>query len=281
MKDNTPTQPAEPEAEEQKPVEEITIQSLLSSGAHYGHVTEAWSPKMAPYLCGSKSVVDTKRRDNNKKDIYIFDLELTLKLWRRARKVIVENARKGGTILFIGVKPQCKEIIKREADRSGSFYVCNKWVGGLLTNFQTLNASVKRIELLEKQLTNKELSTHYTKKELLLKQRELDTLLKKFGGVRSMTQPPDMLFIVDVSKNHIAVAEATALGIPVVGITDSNADPDSITHIIPANDDAAGAINLIVSNVADAVIEGKQMLQEDVITDNEGADTCLETETTD
>jgi len=245
---------------------EITLQTLLANGAHYGHSTTSWCPKMAPYLYGTKSVVNYKRRYSAaSKDVYIFNLDLTLRFWRKARELIVNNASTGGSMLLVGTKAQCREVVEREAERSGCFYVNHKWVGGVLTNFDTTRQSVARMDEIERLLVaadNTESKINFTKKERLVLQRELDKLNKKFGGIRNMTALPAMVFVVDVCKNAIAVTEAKKLNIPVIGITDSNADPDKIDHIIPANDDAAGTIDLILTNVADAVLEGKAIFDE-------------------
>lgn len=240
----------------QPELQEVTIQSLLSTGAHYGHTTTSWCPKMAPYLYGTKSV---NKRSRGTKNVYIFNLDLTLRLWRRARKAIVDNAAAGGSILFVGTKPQSREIIRREALRSGSPFVDYKWVGGLLTNEKTVRQSINKMTEIENLLAahkDTESNIRLTKKEALLMQRDLDKLDKKFGGIRGKSAPT-MMFVIDTARNHIAIEEAQALDIPIVAITDSNSDPDNIDYIIPANDDATGALNLLISNVADAVLEGK------------------------
>lgn len=256
---------------------DITLQSLLSSGAHYGHATEAWCPKMAPYLYGTKSVRDKKFR--NTKDVYIFNLDLTIQFWEVARKAIFKNAAAGGSLLFVGTKPQGRAIIEREALRCNSHYICHKWVGGILTNFGTLRQSVAKMDKIEQLLASNadpDSKVSLVKKEALLRQKDLNKLIHKFGGIRTMQQTPTMMFVMDIANNHTAVAEAKALHIPIVGIADSNADPESIDYIIPANDDATGALNLIISNVANAVIAGQNAYQEKLMISNQGSDFIIQ-----
>lgn len=251
-------------------LQEVTVQSLIATGAHYGHTMSTWNPKMAPYLYGTKTVPEVKRDRSGKssrtprtqKAIYIFDLEKTLEMWYRARAAIVATAARGGTVLFIGTKPQCQSLVRREALRSNSPFVDQKWTGGLLTNHDILRKNIDRLNKLETFLSKlDDKSYKFSKKERLLLQREVDQLSAKFGGVRNLVTLPDLVFIADASRNPIAIAEARRLGIPLVGITDSNMDPDLMDYPIPANDDASGALNLLISNVAEAVIEGSQIYQ--------------------
>jgi small subunit ribosomal protein S2 len=244
MSDLNTTTTEEPlENKEEKRVERISVHSMLKSGAQFGHPTSDWHPKMARYLYGARN------------GVYIFNLDVTLKLWKRARQVIVDIVANGGSILMVGAKKQCKEILKEEAQKCGAFYVDHKWVAGTLTNFDTVRISVDKIDKFENLINDPNIKL--TKKEKLLKSKEREKLLTQFGGIKDMTKLPSALFVVDIVKHRLAIEEARNLNIPVIALVDSNVDPDCIDYIIPVNDDATGSLKLFISNVADAVTEGK------------------------
>ena len=249
LEENTP----EEKTEERR---QITIQTMLESGVHFGHKTSIWNPKMAPYIHGHRN------------DVYIFNLERTLLLWQRARQVIVDTIARGGTILMVGPKKQCREVLEREAKRCGAYYISHKWVGGTLTNNATIRASIRRMQEIRAFLEKCEVEgseVKITKKEKLMQRRELIKLEKRFGGIEDMRVLPDLIFLVDVVRYDQAVREAKNLHIPIVGLVDSNADPDKIDYIIPANDDANGALELFICNIADAILEGKEMHQASLV----------------
>jgi small subunit ribosomal protein S2 len=231
----------------------ITIQNLLVAGSQFGHKTSQWNPRMANYLYGSRN------------DVYIFNLERTLEAWHKAREVIVNTAARGGEILLVGAKRQCSQVIAKEAKRCNSFYVDYKWVGGTLTNLATVKASITKMkktrDLLEKLEQESPSRFKITKKEKLGKKRELDKLEQQFGGIEDMKNPPQLMFVVDVNHHLNAVLEARVKGIPVVALVDSNADPSLVDYVIPANDDANGSLALFITNVADAILEGKEVFE--------------------
>lgn len=227
---------------------EVSIRSLLEVGAHFGHQTQKWNPKMLPHIYCAKN------------GIHILNLDGTLKLWDRARKFIVDTVSRGGTLLFVGTKLQARDIVQEEAARSGGFYVTTRWLGGTLSNFQTIKNSIDRMRKLEELLAQSEVEgskVKLTKKEKLEITREVGKLEQSLGGIRNMKRPPDVIFVIDVLKETIAVQEARRLRIPVVALTDTNADPDRIEYPIPSNDDATRAIRLFAAAVGDAVIEGR------------------------
>ncbi len=226
----------------------VTIKSLLDAGAHFGHQTQRWNPKMLPFIYTERN------------GIHILNLDVTLKLWQRARKYILDTASRGGTILIVSTKQQSREIVEREAKRCGAPYVTNRWLGGTLTNFETIKNSIDRMRKMEDYLTKSERpdsEIKLNKKEKLMLSRRLKKLEDAIGGIRHMRKPPDLLFVVDIAKEEIAVAEARRLHIPIVALVDSNVDPTDIQFPIPSNDDASRTINLFVSAVADAIAEGK------------------------
>lgn len=248
----------------EKKVIPITVQSLLEAGAHFGHKTSNWNPSMAPYIYGSRN------------DVYIFNLERTLTLWQKAREQIVKVAEKGGTVLMAGAKKQCKEVLSREAVRCNSPYISHKWVAGILTNFNTVRVSIRKMKNLREFLERcEEGGVTITKKEKLFKKRELEKLEKQFGGIENMNKRPDLIFIADINKHHIAIDEARNMHIPTVALVDSNANPDLVDYIIPANDDSNGSLELFITNVSDAILEGQELReqnlrsQKDVMTDEE------------
>lgn len=226
----------------------ITIRTLIDAGAHYGHQTERWNPKMLPNIYGARN------------GVHIINLDITMKRWEIARKYIVDRVSLGGNVLFVGTKQQAKEIVKEEARRSGAFYVTSRWLGGCLSNFQTIKRSVDRMRKMEGLLAEASAEgtkIKITKKERLDISRQVEKLEANLGGIRDMKRVPDIIFIVDVVKESIAIAEANRLHIPVVALVDTNADPAAVAFPIPSNDDAARSIRLFCSAVADAIIEGR------------------------
>jgi len=222
---------------------EFTMRQLLEAGAHFGHRTQRWNPKMAPYIYGARS------------DIHIIDLTQTVPLFHQALVALRDVAAGGGRILFVGTKRQSSEPIAAAAKRCAQYYVNHRWLGGTLTNWQTISNSIKRLRSLEETLESAQ-SSGLTKKELLQILRERDKLERSLGGIKEMGGLPNILFVIDTNKEAIAVAEARKLGIPVAAILDSNSDPDGITYPVPGNDDAARAIALYCDLTARAVIDG-------------------------
>jgi small subunit ribosomal protein S2 len=229
---------------------EITMKQLLEAGVHFGHQTSRWNPKMKPYIFGARN------------GIHIIDLQQTVKMYRTAYDFVRDLAARGGTILFVGTKKQAQDIVREEAERCGMFYVNNRWLGGMLTNFQTIRASIERLRKLEESMADPEVVKALTKKEMSENAREHARLLAALSGIKTMRKLPDALWVIDTKKEEIAVAEAKRLGIPVVAVVDTNCEPDLIAHRIPGNDDAIRAIKLFTAGVADAVLEGKQILEE-------------------
>jgi len=225
----------------------VTMKELLEAGVHFGHRTQRWNPKMEPYIYTAR------------KGIYIINLQESLRLLEIAYNFVRDKAAEGATFLFVGTKRQAQDIIREEATRCGAFYVNNRWLGGLLTNFKTIKKRIDRLVELE-ELEESGRLDELPKKEQAKLKRELIKLRKNLGGVKSMERVPDVLYIVDPRKEKIAVAEANILGIPTVAIVDTNCDPDDIDYVIPGNDDAIRAIRLITSKIADAIIEGREGL---------------------
>jgi small subunit ribosomal protein S2 len=227
---------------------EITLQQLLMSGAHFGHLKRRWNPKMKPYIFMERS------------GIYIIDLNKTLANLMKACEVIGEISKTGEKVLFLGTKKQAKDIVRVESERCGMPFVTERWLGGMLTNFTTIKKSIKHLKNLEKMAVDGTYD-NITKKEILQIERKKEKLEKNLGGIKEMTRLPAGIFVVDTKKEAIAVAEAKKLSIPVFGILDTNSDPDPIDYPIPANDDAFKSISLIVHTIADAVVEGKQKIE--------------------
>jgi small subunit ribosomal protein S2 len=222
----------------------VTIRQLLDSGVHFGHQTRRWNPKMKRFIFTERS------------GIYIIDLQQSLGFIDKAYDFVKETVAHGGTVLFVGTKKQAQEAIAEQATRVGQPYVNQRWLGGLLTNFQTVSkrlARMKELEELDYEDTSK---SGFTKKELLIKKRELDKLHKSLGGIRNLTKTPSALWVVDTKKEHLAIDEARKLGIPVIGILDTNCDPDEVTYPIPGNDDAIRSVGLLTRIIADAAAEG-------------------------
>ena len=227
----------------------VSMKQLLESGVHFGHQTNKWNPKMKPYIFGARN------------GIYIIDLQQTVEMFKLAYSVVVDLVTEGGEILFVGTKRQGQESIRDEAERCGMPYVNQRWLGGMLTNFNTIKKSVDRLNILDRMFEDESLDT-FPKKEILKLQKERDKLERVLGSIRNMEGLPSGVFIVDPKKEHIAVNEARKLKIPIVAIVDTNCDPDEIDYIIPGNDDAIRAIKLFSSKIADAVIEGKRKFEE-------------------
>ena len=228
----------------------VSMKALLESGVHFGHRTNKWDPRMKPYIFTERN------------GIHIIDLQQTVKLLNQSYNVIRDSVANGGTVMFVGTKRQAQETIKEEATRAGMPYVTERWLGGMLTNWSTMYARIQELNRLEELRDTGEISK-LTKKEGLLIQREIDRLLIRLSGVRSMKRLPDLVFIVDVDREDAAVHEANLLNIPVVALVDTNCNPQGIDYVIPSNDDAIRAIKLLVAKVADAVLEGKAMRKEE------------------
>ncbi|HUP66423.1 MAG TPA: 30S ribosomal protein S2 [Thermoanaerobaculia bacterium] len=224
------------------------MKELLEAGVHFGHQTKRWNPKMKKYIFGKRN------------GIYIIDLQKTLKLFKEASAFVTELAAQGKRVLFVGTKRQAQDAIVEEANRCGMFYVNSRWLGGTLTNFMTVRKSIERLKELESALNDPE--KEMSKKERAAYDREREKLQKNLIGIREMEGLPDALFVIDPKKEHIAVQEARKLGIPVVGIVDTNCDPDDIEYVIPGNDDAIRAIRLFTSKIADSVLEGYSVAEE-------------------
>ena len=222
----------------------ISMKKLLEVGVHFGHQTKRWNPKMAPYIFTARN------------GIYIIDLKKSSDKIDEAYAALMDIVAKGGKVLFVGTKKQAQEAVQTEAERSGSFYVNSRWLGGTLTNFKTIQKRIRRLKELEKMEEDGTLEL-FTKKEAVLLMKEKAKLEKNLGGIKEMRRLPNALFVVDPKVEHNAVAEARILGIPVFGIVDTNCDPDEVDYVIPANDDAIRAVKLIVAAMADAVCEAK------------------------
>ncbi len=227
----------------------ITMKELLEAGVHFGHQTKRWNPKMKPYIFGARN------------GIYIIDLQKTVRMFRTAYDFVTDNVANGKSILFVGTKKQASLTIYEEANRCEMFYVHNRWLGGMLTNFQTIKKSIDRLNYLNT-IHNDETINLFPKKERLKLGKERVKLDNNLGGIRAMNGLPGAIFVVDPKNESIAVREGRRLGIPIISIVDSNCDPDEIDYIIPGNDDAIRAIRLITSRIADACIEGKNLLEE-------------------
>ena len=223
----------------------VSMKQMLETGVHFGHQTRRWNPKMRPFIFGARN------------GIHIIDLQQTVKLFRTAHDKLVETVAGGGKVLFIGTKRQAQEAVAAEATRAGQPYVTNRWMGGTLTNFVTIQKSIERLKKLEAMFADGSIN-RYQKKEILTLQRELDKLNLTLGGIKDMKKLPGALFVVDPRKERNAINEARKLNIPIVAIVDTNCDPDEIDYVIPGNDDAIRAIKLISSVMANAVQEGRQ-----------------------
>lgn len=227
----------------------VSMKQLLEAGVHFGHQTRRWNPKMARYIFTERN------------GIYIIDLQKTVKKLEEAYAFVKDVAANGDTVLFVGTKKQAGDSVREEAERAGVHYVNARWLGGMLTNYKTIRQRIQRLEQLRKMQEDGTFE-RLTKKEVIKLELEIDKLEKYLGGIKTMDKLPGALFIVDPRKERIAVSEAKKLGIPIVAIVDTNCDPDEIDYVIPGNDDAIRAVKLIASTMADAIIEGRQGLQE-------------------
>jgi small subunit ribosomal protein S2 len=241
------------------------MRQMLEAGVHFGHQTRFWNPKMAPYIFGHRN------------KIHIINLEKTLAKYQEAIAFVRKMAAKKGTILFVSTKRQAREIIAEEAQRCGMPYVDDRWLGGMMTNFKTLKLSVKRLKDLEAAMAEGNFEK-LSKKEALTLQREMDKLRKSIGGIKDMGGLPDAIFIIDVGYHKIAITEAGKLGIPVIGVVDTNHSPEGVSYVIPGNDDSSGAIRLYARGVADAVLEGKNQSLNEVVQQLAGDDEFVEVE---
>ena len=228
----------------------VSMKQLLEAGVHFGHQTRRWNPKMARFIFTERN------------GIYIIDLQKTVQKVDEAYEFVRDLAAKGESVLFVGTKKQAQNSIREEAERCNQFYVNERWLGGMLTNFRTIQTRIARLKELEAMFEDGTVE-QYTKKEAMLMQRELQKLEKNLGGIKDMKKLPGAIFVVDSKKEEIAVKEARKLGIPVIATVDTNCDPDVIDFPIPANDDAIRAVKLLTSKIADAVLEGRQGQQEE------------------
>ena len=227
----------------------ITMKELLEAGVHFGHQTKRWDPRMKDYIFGERN------------GIYIIDLQKTLKMFKEASKFVTELAASGKVLLFVGTKRQAQDAIAEEATRCGMFYINNRWLGGLLTNWVTVQKSVKRLQELDEMATDGRYDL-LTKKEVIKLERERKHLQANLAGIKNMRRLPDAIFVVDSSNEAIAVKEARKLGIPVVAVVDTNCDPDEVDYVIPGNDDALRAIRLFTTKIADSVVEARSLATE-------------------
>jgi small subunit ribosomal protein S2 len=232
----------------------VTMKELLEAGVHFGHETKRWDPKMKPYIFGARN------------GIYIIDLQKTVQLFKEAYQFVRDIVAKGEYVLFVGTKKQAQETINEQAGRCGMFYVNHRWLGGMLTNFQTIKRSIDRLNKLEA-MKNEEIYNLLPKKEVLELEKERSRLEKALGGIKNMDRLPGAVFVVDPKKERIAVKEARKIGIPSIGIVDTNCNPEELDYIIPGNDDAIRAITLFASKIADAAIEGKQIYEKQLQTE--------------
>jgi small subunit ribosomal protein S2 len=230
----------------------VTMRQMLEAGVHFGHQTRYWNPKMADYIFGQRN------------KIHIVNLEKTMQLYQDAMKHVRQLASNRGTILFVGTKRQAREIVAEEAQRAGMPFVDHRWLGGMLTNFKTVKASIKRLKDLEQMAVDGTLE-RMTKREALSHKRELDKLVKSLGGIKDMVALPDAMFVVDVGYHKIAVTEAKKLGIPIIGVVDTNHSPEGIAFVIPGNDDSSRAIRLYARGAADAILEGKSAVMQEIV----------------
>ncbi len=224
---------------------QVSMRDMLAAGVHFGHRTRYWNPKMAPYIYGSRN------------NVHILNLETTLPLFNEAMQVIAQVAARNGKVLFVGTKFAAREAIREEATRAGMPYVDHRWLGGMLTNYKTVRHSIKRLKMLEEKFEQGSFGS-LTKKEILNLTREKEKLERGLGGIKSMGGLPDAMFVIDVGHEKIAIKEAQKLGIPVIGVVDTNTNPEGIDYIIPGNDDAARAIRLYAAAAADACLAAKQ-----------------------
>jgi len=232
----------------------VTMREMLEAGVHFGHQTRYWNPKMAPYIFGHRN------------KIHIINLEKTLSMYQEAVKFVRQLASNKGSILFVGTKRQAREIIREEALRAGTPFVDHRWLGGMLTNFKTVKLSIKRLRDMEQMVQDGSIEK-LSKKEQLNFQREMVKLDRSLGGIKEMNGLPDALFVVDVGYQKGAITEANKLAIPVVGVVDTNHSPDGVDYVIPGNDDASRAVRLYVRGIADAILEGRSQVVQQIVSD--------------
>jgi small subunit ribosomal protein S2 len=225
-----------------------SLKTLLEAGVHFGHQTKRWNPKMKPYIFTDRN------------GIHIIDLQQTVKLLDEAHNFVTDLTARGGKVLFVGTKKQAQEVVQREADRSGQFYINRRWLGGTLTNFVTIRNRLRYLKELQRQRERGELD-YLPKQEAATRYKELERLERSLGGIRDMTQLPGAVFIIDPKREHLAVHEARRLGIPIIGVVDTNCDPDEIDFVIPANDDAIRSVRLLAAGIADAALQGRMQLE--------------------
>jgi small subunit ribosomal protein S2 len=228
----------------------VTMRQMLEAGVHFGHQTRFWNPKMAPFIFGHRN------------KIHIVNLEKSLPMFQDAQKFVRQLAANKGTVLFVGTKRAARDIVREEAQRAGMPFVDQRWLGGMLTNYKTVKGSIKRLHELEAQLAE---PGRLSKKEILTVQREVDKLNRSLGGIREMGGLPDAIFIIDVGYQKGAVVEAKKLGIPVIGVVDTNNSPDGVDYVVPGNDDSSRAIRLYARGIADAVLEGRAQVISEII----------------
>ena len=246
---------------------DVTVKQMLEAGAHFGHHTHLWNPRMKPYIFGARN------------GVHIIDLQKTLDMAQRALQCIENVVSQGQFVLFVGTKKQAQVIIADEAKRAGMYYVNHRWLGGTLTNFKTIKASIDRLNELE-EIQKQGDESGYKKKERLLMSKDISKLLRSLGGIREMTRLPGLLFVIDPRKEHIAICEAQKLGIPIVALTDTNCDPEGVDYLIPANDDAIKSIRLFTSMIADACLKGSEKRQEVIRSEVEDKDSSRREEVT-
>ena len=239
----------------------VAMKQLLEAGVHFGHQTRRWDPRMAPYIFTARN------------GIYIIDLQKTTKKIDEAYAVLKSIIDEGKTVIFVGTKKQAQECVREEAERCGMYYVNNRWLGGMLTNFETIRSRVERLKEIEKMAEDGTFDV-LPKKEVIELKKEADKLEKNLGGIRDMTELPGAMFVVDPKKERIAILEARKLGIPVIGLVDTNCNPEDVDYVIPGNDDAIRAIKLIIEAMANAVIESKQ--GESMVAKNDDEEATME-----
>jgi small subunit ribosomal protein S2 len=244
--------------QEEITVSYVTMKELLEAGVHFGHQTRRWNPKMEPYIFGARN------------GIHIIDLQKTVQFFKTAYNFVVEKVAEGGLVLFVGTKKQAQDAISEEAQRCAMFFVNHRWLGGMLTNYQTISRSIGRLKEFETMKEDGSLR-RFPKKEVLMMEKKAAKLERALGGIKDMGRLPDIVYVVDPRKESIAVQEARKMGIPLLAIVDSNCDPTEITYPIPGNDDAIRAIRLLTSRIANAVVEGKKLAEErlQALTDKE------------
>jgi small subunit ribosomal protein S2 len=239
----------------------VTMKELLEAGVHFGHQTRRWNPKMGPYIFGARN------------GIHIIDLQKTVQFFKTAYNFVVDTVANGGVVLFVGTKKQAQDAIREEAQRCGMFFVNHRWLGGMLTNFQTISRSIAKLKEFEAMKEDGTIK-RFPKKEILLMEKKAAKLERSLGGIKDMGRMPDIVYVVDPRKEDIAVMEARKMHVPLLAIVDSNCDPTEIDYPIPGNDDAIRAIRLITSRVANAVVDGKKLAEErlQAATDKEAAE---------